>query len=148
MASRLLTDLYPAMQEKAEVFLEKTSEIKLDVLIYCTWRNSMEQNTLFAQGRDAAGQIIDRTLVVTNCRGGQSAHNFMLGDKPAALAFDCVPLVGGKAMWMRTHPAWQLMGAIGAEVGLEWAGKWPSFSEYPHFQMPHFDARTAEALFR
>lgn len=58
----------------------------LDILIYCGYRSSDEQNTLYRQGRETSGKI------VTNARGGQSFHNY-------GRAIDFVPLKNGKANW-------------------------------------------------
>lgn len=101
------------------------------MLITCTYRSNAEQDILYAQGRTAPGPR------VTKARGGQSAHNYTLDGKPAAKAFDVVPVVGGKLMWSATHPAWQTLGKIGTDLGLTWYGTpGSSFVEYPHFQLP------------
>lgn len=79
---------------------------------------------LYARGRTTQG------TVVTNAKGGQSYHNYRL-------AFDVVPLINGKPLWstsINDMPIWQRVGAIGKGCGLEWAGDWVSFREYPHFQ--------------
>lgn len=62
---------------------------------------------------------------------------------------DVVPLRFGKPVWgtkgdgIDKNPSdddkddlelWQRVGAIGESVGLEWAGRWKRFPEYPHFQ--------------
>jgi peptidoglycan L-alanyl-D-glutamate endopeptidase CwlK len=130
MASRNLTDLYPAMQPVCRDFLARAAHADIDVLITCTWRSSAEQDALYAQGRSQPGPI------VTRARGGQSAHNYMLNGKPAAKAFDVVPIVNGKPMWDEKHPAWQALGKIGTELGLDWYGRPDAkFHEMPHFQL-------------
>lgn len=133
MASRSLADLHPAMKKKANEFLLKCQEKGIEVMIYCTYRSSKEQNELYAQGRTAPGKI------VTMAKGGQSKHNNTLNGEPAALAFDCVPLRNGKPVWNnRTEEdlkLWQKLGTIGKSIGLEWAGDWFKFREMPHFQL-------------
>jgi peptidoglycan L-alanyl-D-glutamate endopeptidase CwlK len=129
MASRSLDDLYPRMKERTLAFLERCKAEGIDVLIYCTYRSNTEQNDLYEQGRTLPGKR------VTNARGGQSAHNFTLDGKPAAKAFDCVPLRGGKPMWSASDPLWKELGRIGKSVGLDWAGNWRTFREFPHFQL-------------
>jgi len=99
----------------------------LDVLIYCTYRSREEQDELYTHGRTAPGTII------TNARGGQSAHNY-------GLAFDGAPMIAGKPMWGEGHPSWKVYGNVAAAVGLEWAGTWVSFREYPHVQYPNWKA--------
>lgn len=129
MASRSLDDLHPDLKPLAEQFLATAKMRGIDALITCTSRSDEEQDALYAQGRTMKGHI------VTNARAGQSAHNFRMNDIPASRAFDCVPLIAGKPMWDAEHPAWQTLGQIGEELGLQWAGHWTSFKELPHFQL-------------
>lgn len=131
MASRSITDLDPRLQPLARRFIERARAEGLDPLITCTYRSDDEQERLYAQGRTTAGPI------VTNARAGQSAHNARSSaGQPASRAFDVVPLVDGKPMWDAAHPHWQKLGRIGTELGLEWAGNWRRFREFPHFQLP------------
>lgn len=120
MASRRLEDLHPVVKKKAEDFLHLCREKGLDVLIYETLRTVQEQDELYAKGRTKRGKI------VTNARGGLSYHNY-------GLAFDCVPLVEGKAAWNRLD-LFARLGQIGKAVGLEWGGDWPRLKDYVHFQ--------------
>ena len=122
MSSRSIDDLHPLFRAKAQAFLDSAKDAGLDVLLYCTFRSLTEQDKLYAQGRSSPGKI------VTNARSGESAHNF-------GLAFDAVPMIHGKPAW-DDHEAWQTYGAVAASVGLEWAGNWLSFKEFPHVQMP------------
>jgi peptidoglycan L-alanyl-D-glutamate endopeptidase CwlK len=134
MASRDLKDLHPRLQERVANFLRILLKEKVDILIYCTYRSNKEQADLYAQGRTKPGKI------VTYAKPGQSKHNNTIDGKPASLAFDCVPLVNGKPVWDAKDPVWQKLGSIGLSVGLEWAGTWKKFREYPHFQLPpNFD---------
>jgi len=41
--------------------------------------------------------------------------------------------VNGKAIWHDKN-TWKKIGALGKSIGLEWAGDWRRFKEYPHFQ--------------
>ena len=69
-------------------------------------------------------------MPVTNAKGGQSFHNWRM-------AFDVVPLVNGKPVWSTSGDAgklWRKIGLIGKSCGLEWAGDWKRFPEFPHFQ--------------
>ncbi|MEO3954009.1 M15 family metallopeptidase [Chromobacterium piscinae] len=132
MASRRLEDLHPDLQPLAHSFLRRCTDAGLDVLIYCTYRSGAEQDQLYAQGRKG-----NPGPIVTNARAGQSAHNFTIQNRPAARAFDAVPLVGGKPQWDQKHPHWQIMGRIGTELGLNWYGKPTApFREFPHFELP------------
>lgn len=130
MASRSLSDLHPKLKPVCESFISECEKHGVDVLVYCTWRSDDEQNRLYEIGRSKPGRV------VTNARAGQSAHNYMIDGKPAAKAFDCCPLIGGKAIWDGKNPAWQIIGKIGIELGLEWYGAPGSkFFERPHFQL-------------
>ena len=120
MASRKLEDLLPHVQAKAEQFLSECKKADIDVLIYCTYRSYEEQEAEYAKGRTAKGKV------VTNAKGGESAHNWHR-------AFDCVPLLNGRAQWS-DNELYQKIGAIGKRVGFEWGGDW-KFTDKPHFQM-------------
>lgn len=130
MASRRIEDLHPDLQTLCREFVRRCEAAGVTALITTTWRSGAEQDELYAQGRTKPGSK------VTNARAGQSAHNAMIQGKPAARAFDVVPLVNGKAMWDAKHPAWQTMGRIGMELGLNWYGR-PNapFREFPHFEL-------------
>lgn len=124
MSSRSIADLHPQFQPKVYEFMEAAKAAGLDVLLYCGYRSHEEQDALYAQGRTKPGKI------VTNARAGQSAHQF-------GLAFDGVPMIGGKPMWDETHEAWQTYGHVASAVGLEWAGTWVGkMREFPHVQYP------------
>lgn len=118
--SRDIHDLHPIVRVKAEEFIRKCRFAGIDVILTSTYRDDESQNAIYAQGRTASGKI------VTNAKGGQSYHNWRV-------AFDFVPVVGGKAVW-NDQELWQKCGVIGESLGLEWAGRWKRFKEMPHFQ--------------
>ncbi|MGH8676872.1 MAG: M15 family metallopeptidase [Burkholderiales bacterium] len=128
MASRKISDLHPDLQPLCETFLDRAADQGIEVLITYTYRSYAEQQQLYDQGRTKPGKI------VTNAKPGESEHNHELNARPASRAFDVVPLVSGKPMWDAKHPAWEQLGVIGENLGLEWAGRWKRFREYPHFQ--------------
>ncbi|MCP1290720.1 M15 family metallopeptidase [Chromobacterium sp. S0633] len=130
MASRKIEDLHPDLQPLCREFVRRCEAAGVTALITTTYRSGAEQDELYAQGRTKPGPR------VTNARAGQSAHNAMIQGKPAARAFDVVPTIGGKPMWDAKHPAWQTMGRIGMELGLNWYGR-PNapFREFPHFEL-------------
>lgn len=152
MASRSINDLTPETATMALLFQNKMQEAGQEVLIYCTLRTFKEQAIIYRQsrpfatiaatanlltdkyGRPDLGQILlgvgpQNGPHVTNAAPGQSMHNY-------GLAFDCVPMVGGKPAWsyQSNKGLYELMGEKAEEVGLEWAGTWTSFKEYVHFQ--------------
>lgn len=147
MASRNIGDLSQAMQVLYNRFNDRCRrdlellKLGVSVLLVCTYRSAAEQDALYAQGRTAPGAI------VTRAKGGQSKHNATTPQgHPAAEAFDVVPVLHGKPMWIdHDDPAtpenelaiWQMVGANGVAVGLKWYGSpGAPFKEYPHFQNP------------
>ncbi len=119
--SRLTSELTPPTAVLATKLKERCALIGIDLIFTSTYRDNEAQDALYAQGRTAPGKI------VTNARGGQSAHNFRI-------AFDVVPVQNGKAVWNNLE-VWKQIGAIGKELGLQWAGDWKKFKEFPHFQL-------------
>lgn len=128
--SRSPDDLHLLVRPLFDRFLQLAKGEGIDVLVTCTWRSPAEQAALYAQGRTAPGRI------VTNAKPGQSMHNVTVQGLPASLAFDVVPMRHGKPVWAAKDPLWLEVGRLGEEAGLEWAGRWRRFKEYPHFQHP------------
>jgi peptidoglycan L-alanyl-D-glutamate endopeptidase CwlK len=130
-SSRKLGDLDPRL---ASIFYRFDVAMKLagiDFIVTCTYRNNEDQNAAYASGRTAKGPII------TNAKAGESMHNVTDSDgTPKSRAFDIVIMKSGKIDYDKKNPNWKRAGTIGKSVGLEWAGDWVSFNEYPHFQLP------------
>lgn len=119
--SRKLEDLLPQVRTRVEAFLKAAEEAGIDLLVTSTYRDNASQDALYAQGRTAPGRI------VTNAKAGQSYHNHRC-------AVDVVPVRNGKPVWDSKDPVWQTVGRLGKAAGLEWAGDWKRFKEFPHFQ--------------
>lgn len=135
--SRLLSALEPSTREMVEKGLEEIKAQGLDVLIICTYRSWDEQAAEYAKGRTAPGPI------VTNAKPGQSWHQW-------GRAIDFVPRRNGKTLvWgirgngLDQDPSddatddlelWQRCAACYKMAGLEWAGDWTQFREFPHVQ--------------
>lgn len=118
--SRKLDDLLPIVATKARALLSAAKRDGIELLVTSTYRDAECQDALYAQGRTTPGRR------VTNAKGGQSWHQYRV-------AIDIVPLVAGKAIW-DDRRIWTRIGELGESVGLEWAGRWKSFPESPHFQ--------------
>jgi len=118
--SRSLDDLVPPAKQRAHAFIDAAKAKGIDLLVTSTYRDNESQAALFAQGRTTPGKV------VTNAKPGQSWHNWRC-------ALDVVPLVNGKAVW-DDNALWLQVGKIGKAAGLEWAGDWTTFKEFPHFQ--------------
>jgi peptidoglycan L-alanyl-D-glutamate endopeptidase CwlK len=122
-------------------------------MIYCTFRDAGEQARLYRQGRtkdqikkcrsrlkslgfDQLSHLLKAAAPIEGSKltfagPGESFHQY-------GLAYDCVPLVNGKPEWRTRGTSlalWQQVGALGESVGLEWAGSWGRFKEFPHFQL-------------
>jgi peptidoglycan L-alanyl-D-glutamate endopeptidase CwlK len=122
--SRKIDDLHPKVAIMCKKFIAECDKQDIDILITSTYRDGESQTALYAQGRTKPGRI------VTNAKAGQSWHNWKC-------AFDVVPLRNGKPVWGtmgKDLELWNKVGAIGESVGLEWAGRWKRFREFPHFQ--------------
>ena len=118
--SRSLDDLVPPAKQRAQAFVEAAKAKGIDLLVTSTYRDNESQDALYAQGRTTPGNV------VTRAKAGQSWHNYRC-------ALDVVPLVNGKAIW-DDQAMWKQVGEIGKSCGLEWAGDWVTFKEFPHFQ--------------
>ena len=136
ISSRKIEDLHPGVADKCRAHLEACKDEGIDLLVTCTYRDHAEQARLYAIGRSAPGRK------VTNAKPGQSFHNYRV-------AYDVVPLRHGKPVWGTAGEdakLWQRVGELGEAQGLEWAGRWTRFREYPHFQytgghsLAHFQA--------
>ncbi len=124
ISSRKLEDLRPVVKAKCEAHIAACKAEGIDILITCTYRDAEEQNRLYAIGRTTPGRK------VTNAKAGQSFHNYRL-------AYDLVPLQGGKPVWKtdgEEGKLWERVGKLGEAQGLEWAGRWTKFREFPHLQ--------------
>jgi peptidoglycan L-alanyl-D-glutamate endopeptidase CwlK len=118
--SRSLDDLIPQARVRVDKLIEVCKAAGIDLLVTSTYRDNESQDALYAQGRTKPGKI------VTKAKAGQSFHNYKC-------AVDVVPLINGKPVWDDTM-LWSQIGGLGKQVGLEWAGDWKGFQEYPHFQ--------------
>jgi len=99
---------------------------KFNVQITSGSRTVQEQDDLYAIGRTRTGKII------TNAKGGQSAHNY-------GIAIDVVVLNrDGECDWRPETYAmlWTLAKESMLDVqGVFWAGEWKAFKESVHFDL-------------
>lgn len=147
ISSRNLEDLLPQVHAKAATLINACAAAGIKITISCTYRDFQEQNRLYQLGRSVPGLNVrpghPMGNPATNAIGGHSWHNWRR-------AFDIVLYRNGKAVWgtdgdgLDDNPAddstddlelWQRVGKIGRSIGLEWAGNWRNFREFPHFQL-------------
>lgn len=123
-SSLSLMSLNPYVASLARQFLNTCAANGINVTIAEAFRSWNEQDQLYNQGRTQPGDI------VTDAQGGDSYHNW-------GLAFDCAPVENGQINWNDIN-AFNQMGNIGQQVGLEWGGNWTTFDisivDMPHFQ--------------
>lgn len=141
MASRALNDLVKSVYRKAEKFRLTAERMGVQMIFTCTYRSEAEQHALYSQGRKTLSyvnscrlavslpgiDVIANSRIITYAKPGFSLHQYRC-------AFDVVPMEAGKCVWNRKASVWKLLGDIGVSEGLEWAGNWRRFKEYPHFQ--------------
>ena len=135
MASRCLDDLDKNFSAIACEHLAKCKSAGLNVVVTCTYRSEDEQNALYLQGRSQTGEII------TNAKGGESAHNCTLDGKPSARAYDIAILNqdGTSCDWDANDTNWLLAQSLGRSVGLVCGADWPiALRDGPHFEMPNW----------
>lgn len=159
--SRDLKDLEPRVEKKVREMLEVAKFERFELLVYCTYRSVAEQARLYRKGRSIekihkkANELAEKYArpdlaevllsvgpqsgrIVTNAGPGQSMHNY-------GLAVDGVPIEDGKPVWGTKGEdlaKWQRYGKMAEAVGLEWAGRWKRFREFPHIQARDADWRT------
>jgi peptidoglycan L-alanyl-D-glutamate endopeptidase CwlK len=153
MASRRLEDLVPEVQKMAKEHILRCADAGFELLIYCTLRDAHEQARLYRQSRtkEQVQKKMDQLTAkgfpalakilkdvgpqksgptVTNAGPGESFHQYNR-------AYDCVPVLQGKPIWGtggKGAALWDKVGKLGKKCGLEWAGEWTTFREFPHFQ--------------
>ena len=99
------------------------------------YRSSEEQDDLYTLGRTVKNNNANiktpMGTIVTNAKGGESAHNFGLavdfaldGDKNKE---------GLQPDW--SSSAYKILGEEAGKLGLEWGGNWKNFKDSPHVQL-------------
>jgi peptidoglycan LD-endopeptidase CwlK len=119
-SEKTIATLQPEVRSYARALVLKATAIGITIKVISGLRTYDEQNALYAQGRTKPGRV------VTNARGGYSNHNF-------GIAFDIGVFDG--ASYVPESPRYKAVGALGAELGLEWGGNWKTIKDEPHFQL-------------
>lgn len=116
----VIKELQPQVAPYARALIQKAAAQGVAVKVISGFRSYAAQNALYAQGRTKPGRR------VTNAKGGESNHNF-------DIAFDIGVFDG--ANYLGESPDYDVVGAIGLELGLDWGGNWRSFQDKPHYQL-------------
>ena len=126
-----IATLLPQVQPFARRLIIAAAAEGITIRVISGTRTYVEQDALFAQGRNKGGQI------VTKARGGYSNHNF-------GIAFDIGIFEGSK--YIPESPNYSIVGTIGKRIGLSWGGDWISIRDEPHFELhPAWAARMSES---
>lgn len=123
---RDITLCHPELQEKAKLLVEECEKQGLLVKIGESFRSVEEQDSLYAQGRTTAGNI------VTNAKGSSYSSMHQWG-----IAFDVIRN-DGKGAYYDDDGWFSKVGQVGKSLGLEWGGDWTSPVDKPHFQLSYW----------
>nr|WP_315232923.1 M15 family metallopeptidase [uncultured Albidiferax sp.] len=119
-SEKTIATLHPQVAPYARSLVQRAEAAGIEIKIIGGTRTYAEQDALFAQGRTKPGKR------VTNAKGGESNHNF-------GIAFD-IGVFNGKA-YLGESPSYDVVGALGMDLGLEWGGEWTTIVDKPHFQL-------------
>jgi len=117
-----LAEVHPELSRRVQ---NLASQLDFPIRVTYGIRSVAQQDALWSIGRDAAGNVIGRT--VTDAKG--TASNHVMG-----LAADIVPmdLVDGDPDWNENSASWQRIVALAPTCGLR-DGK--SFKDEPHLEL-------------
>ena len=117
-----LAEVHPELSRRVQ---NLASQLDFPIRVTYGIRSVAQQDALWSIGRDAAGNVIGRT--VTDAKG--TASNHVMG-----LAADIVPmdLVDGDPDWNENSAFWQRIVALAPTCGLR-DGK--SFKDEPHLEL-------------
>lgn len=117
--SNRIEDLTPECQAAFGRFKARLDEGKIPFVVVFTRRTAEEQHTLWLKGRDASGNVIDQSQVVTNCDGYKKLSNHQGGN-----AFDLTFAdANGNPYWPTDPVRWFGLGQIAESCGLSWGGR-------------------------
>jgi peptidoglycan L-alanyl-D-glutamate endopeptidase CwlK len=119
-SERCIRSLHPKAQRAARAFLTTLRDAGIDARIISGTRTYPEQDALFRRGRFG-----DTSPRVTNARGGQSNHNF-------GIAWDLGIFKDGK--YLTTAKPYKEAATL-RPASVDWGGNWPTFPDFPHYQL-------------
>lgn len=129
-----LASLHPVFISRFRQLNQRILESPLAVHLRITQglRSWSQQDALYAQGR-----TIPDTNIVTEARGGYSAHNF-------GYACDGVPDLPGLQAWQpdwnHTDARWSIFLTTALECGFAEGTQWRTFPDAPHIYLPELPA--------
>lgn len=132
-----LADLHPLLSKKVYAMDEALAPQGIIIRVTQGLRTVAQQDALYAQGRSLPGKI------VTNAKGGYSAHNF-------GYAVDLIPglrsVDNWTPNWNSSSDDFKIMAKAGIDQGLVWGGAWHSIIDPPHFQLLDFPVTPTDSM--
>lgn len=128
---KLITDLnrlHPKVKVMAELFLQKCTQAGLPIRITQTLRTVDTQKEYYSWGRTKINPFTKNMTKVTQCDGVNTLSRHQSG-----LAFDICINVRGKEY---DRALLTKAGNIAESIGLTWGGRWKSFQDMPHIEIP------------
>jgi hypothetical protein len=126
--------LHPALRAALDWWRQNGS---FPIRVVSTGRTDAQQAELFAKGRDAAGNVIDKSQVVTYASDTQkSAHGFRdYNGFRVACAIDVYPAPGAQGIVLNTaDPRWAAMIEAFEALGLVSGSRWTKLRDFPHVE--------------
>lgn len=120
-----LNALQPPVREKCTLLMNRMRALGKPIILTQGYRPAALQDTYYAKGRDAAGNEVGKT--VTDARGLESYHQYGLA---ADFWFEGYNYTNNQP----PEAYWDILGAEGKALGLEWGGDWKGFRDRPHFE--------------
>ena len=146
---RVLKYLHPCMRDKIESALDECHQKGLMVHVFESYRTPLRQKQLWGKGRNDPGRK------VTNAQAMQSWHNYGLafdlvfdGDERDGIQWSWEGDYNNEVVGGDKRSDYMRVGEIFESYGFEWAVRWKTFKEMPHFQMVNgLTVQEAEKIF-
>ncbi|MDQ3748003.1 MAG: M15 family metallopeptidase [Acidobacteriota bacterium] len=117
-----LARVHPTLAKRSNELIALAKAEGFELLIVQGLRTFAEQDAIYAQGRSRKGKI------VTNARGGQSNHCY-------GASVDFLFITDGIPDW--TEELYRNLGDWTTKVGLDWGGRWRTYIDLPHCELPN-----------
>lgn len=132
-----LVGLHPLLQRRYTDFDADMTSRGIILRITQALRTWAQQDALYAIGRTVPGKI------VTEAKGGYSAHNF-------GYAVDVTPndpaFPVWKPDWNENDDRWKTVLTVAENYGLEEGAEWRTFPDFPHLYLAELPATPTDAM--
>jgi peptidoglycan LD-endopeptidase CwlK len=132
-----LREVHPALARRVRELADMCAANGTELRVTCGLRTWGEQDELFDQGRILPGKV------VTNAKGGQSAHNF-------GYAVDIVPADESFPEfvpdWDAMDVRWKMVLGVAKSCGLAEGAEWRTFPDRPHLYLEECLANPDDAM--